>query len=170
MDDITEIEVSVQPKFLKILFHHNPQTPLEAKFSMEFCVSAALVFGKLKIAQFSDECLVDPQVRDLMHKVKVIPNDELKSISRQRGILAPAQMKVKLRDGEELCETVWEAKGGSSNPMTPDEIREKFRECANRALPALGVERVLDTIEHLESVEDISDLTSAINSHSHKNE
>lgn len=162
LENIVEIEVCVQPKFLKILFHHNPKTPLEAKFSMEFCISAALVFGQLGIKQFEGESIFNSQVRDLMKKIKMIPIDELKKVSEERGILAPVRLKVKLRGGEEFCETVLEARGGPSNPMSQNEIREKFKECASQILPALSVKRALETIEHLETLKDISDLTSIL--------
>jgi len=49
LQDVAEIEVRVTPNTFNVLFHHNPQTPLEAKFSMEFCISAALAFGHLEL-------------------------------------------------------------------------------------------------------------------------
>jgi len=72
-----------------------------------------------------------------MSKVRMIADDEMRKATRERGLLAPVRVKVKLRQGEELRETVWQPKGGPSNPMSQDEIREKFRECARQAgLPA----------------------------------
>jgi 2-methylcitrate dehydratase PrpD len=162
LKDVTEIEVRVHPAESSVLFHHNPQTPLEAKFSIEFCLSAALVFGQLGLAEFKEECIFNPHVRDLMGKVKMILDPEMEEASRQQGVLAPVKLRMKLRGGEEICETVWEARGGPSNPMSRDEIREKFRKCARHALPDSRVEVALETIEHLDSLKKMSELTSQL--------
>jgi 2-methylcitrate dehydratase PrpD len=162
LEDIAEIEAWVPPSLLRIAFHHNPQTPLEAKFSLEFCVSAALVFGEVGIGQFEDKCILDPRVRDLMERVRMIPDAEMEKASQERGVLSPVRLKMKLRNGEEFSETVWEARGGPSNPMSLDEIRGKFRECAGQVLPDPDAERALATIERLEALKKVSDLTSIL--------
>lgn len=94
----------------------------------------------------------------------MIPDAEMKNALKERGVLAPARIKVKLRGGEEFCETVWEAKGGSENPMTLDEIRDKFRECAGYILSAQKVEKALENIEGLETLKNISNLTTILTS------
>ena len=162
LEDISEIEAWVPTSLLRIAFHHNPQTPLEAKFSLEFCVSAALVFGEVGIAQFERKCIFDSRVRDLMGRVRMIPDAEMEKATQERGVLSPARLKLKLRDGKEFSEMVWEAKGGPSNPMSRDEIREKFRKCASQVLPDPNVERALATIEQLETLKNVSDLTSVL--------
>jgi 2-methylcitrate dehydratase PrpD len=161
-EDVEDIEIRVPPPLLNWVFHHNPQTPLEAKFSIEFCLSAALVFGHVGIAQFDGECIFNPDVRGLMRKVRMIPDAEMEKASRERGIVGFVRVKVKLRGGEEFSETVWEPKGNPSNPMSQDEIREKFRKCANQALLDSSVERALETIERLETLRNVSDLTSIL--------
>ena len=169
-EDVTEIEARVRSAFSTVLCHRNPQTPLEAKFSLEFCLSAALVFGQLTIAQFVEASVFNPQVRALMEKVRMIPDPELEKAAREKEILAPARLEVKLRGGKEFCETVLEAKGGSSNPMTQDEIQEKFRGCTDQVLSNSSVETVLDTIEHLEALKNVSELTSILTSKGLKKE
>ena len=162
LKDVAEIEAWVPPSLLNVAFHHNPQTPLEAKFSVEFCISAAFIFGEVGIAQFEGECIFNPRVRDLMGRVRIIPDAEMEKASRERGVLSPVRLKVRLRDGKEFSEMVWEAKGGPSNPMSWNEIQEKFRQCASQVLPDPGVEKALETIEQLETLKNISDLTSIL--------
>jgi len=160
LEDIAQIEVRVRPAPTSSLFYHNPQTTLQGKFSMEFCISAALVFGKLGISEFERECVFNPHVRGLMGKIIIIPDIEMGKISMERRVLSPVQLKMKTVEGEEFCETILEARGSPSNPMSQDEIREKFRECARYVLPDSGVETALETIERLETLKNISELTS----------
>ena len=97
-----------------------------------------------------------------MRRVRIIPDAEIEKASRERGVLSPVRLKVRLRDGKEFSEMVWEAKGGPSNPMSWNEIREKFRQCASQVLPDPGVEKALETIEQLETLKNVSDLTSIL--------
>ena len=45
LEEIVEIQVRGLPVLSTVLIHHNPQTSLEAKFSMEFCVSSVWSLG-----------------------------------------------------------------------------------------------------------------------------
>ena len=162
LEDIVEIETHGLPVLSSVLIHHNPQIPLEAKFSMEFCVSSALVFGQLGIRQFEEGAIFNPQVRSLMKKVKLLPDSDMEEASRTREVLSPVRLMVKLRDGREISETIWEAKGSRSNPMSRGEIVNKFRECAENAISPSKIEEVLKVLDELESLETISELTSLL--------
>ncbi len=128
---------------------------------MEFCASAALLFGRLATEHFEEEYISNPNLRALMGKVRMIPDDAMRKISQEQGSLAPVRIKVDLQGGEEICETVWEAKGSPKNPMSPHEIQDKFRNCATQALPGAKVEQIIEKIDFLEALKDISELTSA---------
>jgi len=160
LDDIVEIEVHGLPVLASVLVHHNPKTPLEAKFSMEFCVSAALFSGELGILHFEKEAIFNPSVRALMKKVKTVPDEEMEKVSREQEVLSPIRLSVKLKDGEAFSETVWEAKGSPSHPMSRDEIAKKFRECAQKTISASNVETILKKVDELETLTLISELTS----------
>ncbi len=162
LKDIMEIDAYVPPSLLNVTFHHNPSTNLEAKFSLEYCISSALIFGRVGIDQFEGDSVENPEVRGLMRRVKIIPEPEMESSAREKGVLSPARVHLRLRDGKEFSEMVWEAKGGPSNPMSRDEIRDKFKRCARGILSDSNIEETLNAIEHLETVERVSDLTSII--------
>jgi 2-methylcitrate dehydratase PrpD len=161
-EDVAEIEVLARSSTRTVLIHHNPQTPLEGKFSMEYCVAAALVFGEVGIEQFEETSVFNHAVRAVMGKVKVVFDNELEKLTREGGILSPVRIKLKLRGGKEYFEAIDEAKGGPSYPMSQNEIQTKFKRCAQKALPASRIESVLQTIRSLDSLSDISELTSLL--------
>jgi hypothetical protein len=49
-------------------------------------------------------------------------------------------------------------RGGAENPLTPDEVRAKFRENAGMALPEEAVESLEATILSLEQLDDVAGL------------
>ncbi len=125
--EIAAIDCYIRPLMLSVLIHHNPMTGLEAKFSMEYCVAAALVRGHLGIPQFSDAAVAEPAVRELMGKVRMSADEKLEEATREKNLIAPTRVEVRLKDGRVLTETVDEARGGPADPLSWTELEGKFR-------------------------------------------
>ena len=68
------IEVDVDEATPRILVHNEARTALEGKFSMPFCIAVGIVRGKLGIAEFDDAVVADPIIRELMAKVRMVPD------------------------------------------------------------------------------------------------
>ena len=77
--------------------------------------------------------------------------------------LEAKRAQARLGGGEKRIEAQ-HAKGGPEHPMTEDELRGKFTECAREALDAGSAGRALDTIEKLETVADIRPLCEILRS------
>src|SRR5690606_5553286 len=66
---VRAIRATVGPAQASMLRNHQPQTGLEAKFSLEFAAAAALIAGKVGLEQLSDDFVARPDVQTLMTKV-----------------------------------------------------------------------------------------------------
>lgn len=161
-EEVEEVRCLFPPLILSILVHHEPQNGLEAKFSLEYCISAFLVHGKLNLSHFEKEAVSDPKVRKLMLRVKMAPSEDLEGLMKSENLLAPTDIEVKLKK-QTYSKRVLEAKGGPSSPLQMEEMKEKFRTCAGRILPANKVEEVIDLTSSLESLRSISTLTEILN-------
>ena len=60
-----------------------------------------------------------------------------------------------MTDGRRLSRRVQQAKGQPDNPLTDDELRGKFWDCATRALPADRVELLLASVQALANAPDV---------------
>ncbi|GAA3236396.1 MmgE/PrpD family protein [Pseudonocardia petroleophila] len=69
--DVRRIRVHARASSLQPLIHSRPRTGLEAKFSCEYAVAAALVDGFPDAASFTDAAVARPQVRALLDRVEV---------------------------------------------------------------------------------------------------
>lgn len=67
-----EIEVRTYPQALDVTDDPAPGSPWEAKFSLQFCVAAALVHGAPGLATF-EERWDDPALRRLMARIRLVP-------------------------------------------------------------------------------------------------
>lgn len=161
-EEVEEVECLVSPLFFSILTHHEPNNGLEAKFSLEYCVSAFLVYGKLVLSHFEKEAVANPEVRGLMKRVKMVPSEELGRLLKAKNLLAPTEIQVKMKKGI-LSKRILEARGGPSFPLQDKEIKEKFRNCAGRILSAEKVEKAIELISSLESLGQVNSLTGMLN-------
>ena len=157
-EDVEEVECNVRPITTSVLIHPDPQDELEAKFSMQFCVSAALVTGQLGISEFDSALVKSPQVQRIMKKVRMIPDQSVEQLGSEKNLLAPTELKLMLASGKQYVRMVEEARGGPISPLTPDEVAAKFMECASLLLPSSQANAALEILENLESLEKISQL------------
>jgi len=140
----------------QILIHRQPRTGLEAKFSLEACIALSLLDGHVKSGSFTDEKIRSPVVRDMMARVerKVVPVD-----SAVKTEFGPASVRAFLRGGRSLESTVEKAKGNPENPMSLQEIHEKYRDCCRDVLPQEAIEKSLALLQRLDQLKSIRELT-----------
>jgi 2-methylcitrate dehydratase PrpD len=62
---------------------------------------------------------------------------------------------MRLKNGQTLSRYVEHAKGGAENPLTAQELREKFLDCGRRVIDEKMLPEVLHSLERLEAVADI---------------
>lgn len=162
VERVQDIECRVLPVMTTILIHNDPKNSMEAKFSMQYCVSTALVTGQLGIDQFNMETIESPKVRALMKKVRMIPDTDLEKLAAEKSVLAPIRLTARLSGGEEYVREVIEARGCPSNPLERRELEEKFIECANQLLPPEQSKKALDILNRIETVRNVSEITEIL--------
>ncbi len=162
---VEEICCKVHYLIPETVFHKNPQTGLEGKTSLPYAVARALIDRRMGLAQFTDEKVQDPQVRELMDKVRI---DILPEYSRDGGgadvnaIAAPAIVEIKLSDGRLLSRKIIYYRGDPNRPLSADDVATKFTDCVE---PVLGLERtgqVLAMMNQLETLDDTRDLVAKL--------
>jgi 2-methylcitrate dehydratase PrpD len=157
--DVLQIRCGVTPAADANLVFHDPKTPLEGKFSQEYCLAAALVRGKLSISEFNSDSINDPVIRDVMRRIEVRVHPDL-SKSDSVAFSSPAIVEVETRDGRVLKRAVREMKGHPKNALTAADINNKFYECASSVLPAPRVREAFAKLTRLEKLQSVRSLTA----------
>ncbi len=150
---IEAIDVATTENSGRILIYPRPTTGLQGKFSMQFCVAAALDQGRVDLATFSDESVERPSTIALVEKVEVGVQPELRHNTE-----FAAEVTVRTADGRTVRRRVELAKGKRERWLTPSELGAKFRSCAAPALGVSGADRAFATLQHLGDVGDLADL------------
>ena len=74
----------------------------------------------------------------------------------------PSKVEVRLKDGKILSRYVEYAKGGPQAPLSGQEMRAKFVDCARRAIDEAAIQGVVEYVERLETLKDIGDLCALL--------
>ena len=153
--DPTEIEaIDVEiPAFLTDMVPiHDPESGLQAKYSLEYDVATVVIDGRAGIHQYTDEAVARPVARDLMARVRTVPTD------------GPFQSRVviSLRDGQQLEATADRTHGSPADPLTEAERLAKFHECAATLASDEQRDRIVDLTARLATLTDVAELTSAL--------
>jgi len=152
-EDVESIKVKVTPNVFHTILNRLPETALQTKFSMPYIVARALIDGKLGLDTFSEQAARDPSVRSLGAKVEMELDSELQE---NQDVSRPCTVTLRQKDGEILSESVGLAHAAQQVPLSSQELRMKFTDCASRVISreaAAEVEKHIDHLEDLDSLE-----------------
>ena len=158
-DMIDGIDVDVVKHTFDRIVFKVPQTGIQGKFCMPYLMARALIDGKVSLHAFTDAAVRDPNVLRLAERVHMNLGNDLKK-TEPGG--RPCRVTVRLKNGQVLSRDAQHAKGSPENPMTEEELKDKFAECAREALSVEAAHRALALIEALEKVDDVRSLTDIL--------
>jgi 2-methylcitrate dehydratase len=132
-----------------------PKTRETADHSLPYCTAVALVDGDVTLDSFSDARLKDDSLLELVSRIKIHRDTEL-TARYPRGI--PNRITVTLKDGSQFTEENEFPRGHDQNPMSDDEVEQKFRRLATRLLDEKTQSRVVEQCWNLETLSDVGEL------------
>ena len=161
-DEVARVRVKTREGTYKTLFHHHPKRALESKFSLEFCLATLLLERNLGLQHIADDFVARPDLQDLIARVDYTPYSE--DEVREGGFtLVTSSVEIEFEDGRTVSGRIDYGKGSKANPMTDEEVAEKFRLCAEYAgFPADRAEDVIEAVGRLETLPDIQELTKRL--------
>jgi 2-methylcitrate dehydratase PrpD len=157
-DQVASVDVGTNRNMPNALIHHQPTDSLQAKFSMEFCMAALLLYGKAGLLEFTDEVVNRPAVQDMIRKVHfgVNPIAEAAGYNKMTTII-----DIHLKDGRTISGRADFGKGSPANPMSYDEVAAKFTDCAMFVKwPPAKAKAIVDMVRHLEEIPNVTSLTA----------
>jgi 2-methylcitrate dehydratase PrpD len=155
--DVAGISVTSIP-FVTRMADPAPANMLAAKFSIPYAVAAAVVHRGTFVPAFLDEAREDLRVEHLAEHVTV-RGDETMAI---RGDGVTARVAITLRDGRTLAAETRVAHGDAAAPSDRQERLQKFSTLAGPVIGASGVADVIATVDRLETLKDIRELTALV--------
>jgi len=158
--DVEKVDIGANHAMTASLFHHRPTTGLQGKFSMEYCLSILLLDRKAGLSEYQDAVVQRADVQEMIQRINfyVDPDAESAGLDKMTSIL-----RIHLKNGKLYSGRAEFAKGSPANPMSYDEVADKFRGCVEFARwPSDKTESVITTVKTLEDEPDMSKLVAAL--------
>lgn len=159
-EDIREITVG---GIEKLVTHHaiyNPKDLMMAQYSIPFCVALALYFDPTDPESFDERKLKDKQIFAMMRKVRLKLDHEIE----QKGWDRAARVSIALKNKQRHTSLIVHFKGTPDNPMSQAEVEDKARKLTRALLPPRKLMRLIEAINKLEKVADVSSIGTLVRS------
>ena len=155
-DDIELVEAHVNPFVPRILLYPEPKTGLEAKFSAEYNLAAAILDGTVNLASYTEEKVNSAQMREALKKIKVTVHPDWPP--RVGG----TKIVMRLKNGTIYENHVETWKGSHGNPLTTEELTEKYRDCARSVLSPDETEQSIELLLNLSELDNVKNLMAIL--------
>ncbi len=160
LKDLREVVVRVDPLVPRMMIHDRPRNGLEGKFSLRYCVAAALTDGRVDLATFSEGAVRSKRILRWMSRIVIQP--DLDGGTSEGGIPKRSLVTFRWRDGTTDSCAVEIPSGNPERPLGPEILEAKFQECASRVLPPGRVKRLWRLLSRLEDLEGLQALTRCL--------
>ena len=169
IEEVEKIEVAVTNKEVYDLVcipkdrKWNPQTLVDAQFSLPYTVATAAVHGNISLPHFNHEAIKDSAVINVMKRVETILDVENQGEGRGNFPM-PGVVSIHTRTGEIFEGRVDYVKGHPKNPMSFEDVAEKFRVCAGYGVPDWHqTNGFIEAVQKIEACSDVSHLIALLN-------
>lgn len=147
--DIEAVDARVNPYVLTLTGNRDPQTGLEAKFSVYHAAAVGLLYGRATPSEFTDSVVKNVTVIALRDKVATTVDED---VPRDQVYLS-----ARFSGGQNLTQYVNDTVGSLENPMTVEQLREKFLQ---QAAIVIGQERALQAYDAFRTIGNSSDVAT----------
>jgi 2-methylcitrate dehydratase PrpD len=120
-------------------------------------VAASLVLGHAGLDAFEERALADPRIRDLARRVEIAADP---AMGPRRADYPTARVRVALRDGRALEESVTIVRGDALNPVPPEDVVAKFLALAEPVVGSGRAKRAVDAVNGLDAIDNVRDLAA----------
>ncbi|RKZ33833.1 MAG: MmgE/PrpD family protein, partial [Gammaproteobacteria bacterium] len=135
-DDVVSIRALIGDGSVKTVCEpesrkRRPANAYEAQFSTHYTIATCLTRGRFTLDELEPECVNDPQTLELCDRIAYEVDPESAFPKYYSGAVV-----IQTKDGRTLSHREQINRGAAGNPLTPGEVKDKFRANAASAMNA----------------------------------
>lgn len=160
---VERVEAWIHARRLAHTNRSQPNSPLDAKFSLQYVLARALLDGSVGVNDFVEKAYRQPEIEALLPRIQVAAYNEAGVGGFADSNHFGGLVRITLRDGTVLQAQVDQPLGRTSaNPLPHALLRDKFSLCAAAALDKSAIPAIADIIERIDTLASIGELTAQI--------
>jgi 2-methylcitrate dehydratase len=137
----------------------NPENRETADHSLPYTVAIALTDGSLSDSSYEPGRLTDAGIANLMKKITV--NEDPAFTDSMHQNKRSSILRVHLASGDRITERVDYPRGSAKNPVSDQELEDKFRHNVKDYFTERQAERIIHMIWKLDEVKNVTELVEA---------
>ncbi len=138
----------------------HPATKETADHSLPYLVAVALLDKDINLSSTSERRIGDRKTLDLMKRIRVVENRRYTALFNKGGTVNAAGIRIILKDGSSVHKEQIYSRGHPKNPMSDEELAEKFIGLSSDVMSRSRAEYVIETIWKIEKIDGIGRLFS----------
>ncbi len=160
LNKLSKLEIYLPPKSFgqigqKFKIRENPQ--VDAQFSAQYTTALILIEGKISIVDFENiNIFMRKDIEKLAKKITVIEH------FKNEPSLTPIKMVAYLKGGETIEKQINQPKGNCLNPLSNEDLENKFFDCAKYSIKKYKTEELSSIIRMVKNIEKMKDMTVLI--------
>ncbi|MFC1619919.1 MmgE/PrpD family protein [Candidatus Neomarinimicrobiota bacterium] len=145
-EQIEEVRVTTIARACDILFDphkYEPESRETADHSLPYCVARAILDRKITTETFNDDKIHDPRLKEVIHKIKGEASQEFEQLFPAKQ---PSRVTIRTTNGQEHSVYLEYPKGDPREPMTEQDLDDKFAALTVQHLSDQGRAQIKETI------------------------
>jgi len=131
---------------------YSPQSVVDAQFSMPFGAAVALLYRKAGLGEFHLLKIRSEEVKQMMKRVECVADPDLEKTFPKQWC---ATAEISTKDGKRYFTKVEYCKGDPENPLSWDELIEKFNDLTHSLMSKNQRFKIINQVRNLEMIRDL---------------
>ena len=148
--EVDSVVCDVPPVVVHNLVFSHPKSRQQAQFSMHYAIAVTLVDGPFTLAHLDPCRMEDPAIIAMMARIDMVCGPQWRDAKHLKAYPEGAEVIVTTRSGHRCRAFRGRARGCAADPMSDQELHEKFIVCA---APALGESIARDFADLIRSID-----------------
>ena len=158
-DEITNVRVRVtETAKEKAGWDFEPEGVMSAQGNMQYAIGTYLVDGEIRIDAYTEEAIRRPAVLKRIENIEIIPDPDLVADDASFNSRYKTTVEADTVDGSTYSATVSQPPGFPENPMSDEELIEKFTEQAEYVLDDEDIDAIVNFVLNVEDQDDFAEL------------
>lgn len=155
--DIAKVEVGLsRMTWVHCVWEYKAQGVTAAQMNLYYGLAVIACDGVAFTAQYREDRLADPGLLDFARRIDAQVDPQIDAMGA--AFRHAARVRLTTVDGRVVEKTILHRRGSPENPLSPEDIRYKFRCVTESCLSRSLGEKVISLVDRLDALDDLGEL------------
>ncbi len=160
-DDIATVDAGLSHMtHVHCAWEYKAQGVTAAQMNLYYGLAVIALDGMAFVDQYREDRLHDPKILDFIKRISARVDPAIEGMGA--AFRHAARVSVTTRDGRTLEREILHRRGSPENPLQPADVEYKFRHVARACLAPHNVDKVMQLVARLDTLDDTRDLIALL--------